>query len=75
MFRVDKERFVNRLSARNTRRKERSFHRPSLTDCPILVNDKRIKDSVGRRAEVNLWEKVHTVPDLRINTVLFGPYL
>lgn len=54
---VDKEMAINRLSGRSNKRTERIFDQTALADFPILVNDKRVKDSLGRRAEVNLREK------------------
>lgn len=72
IYPVDMMRGINRLSGRGTKRKEGTFGRPPLEDLPMVVTDKDIADSLGRRAKRQLHTAAHPTTGLRINTVFFG---
>lgn len=75
IFTVDKEKAVNTLSVRGTKRKEQSFNRAPLADLPALVNDQYIEDGLDHRVELNLHGIGHTVASLRVNKVFSDGYL
>lgn len=72
---LDRDRAMNRLNGRGTKRKERSFDRPPLADLPLLINDDHIRESLGHRAQRQLRDGGHTITGLRVNTVFFGSYI
>ncbi|CAB1115050.1 unnamed protein product [Ectocarpus sp. CCAP 1310/34] len=70
---VDKERALTLLQ--RPKRKAREADRPSLQDVPIVVSNEQLEELLGERGVHKARAEGHTIPGIRVSTVLLGPYL